>query len=281
MLFVLLFQLELIMAFRFNEIRRCISLSKGTKNKVIMGLFALIAPSREPIPKRWRRLLTRLTPDFFLRPIPLNGYQLLINPSDWSQTVIFEEVFLRNGYDLNRLEFAPEVILDCGAHIGMFSLLAKSRFPAARVIAFEPNPINIHYLRRQISANSLDLQLVEAAVSTKAGELGFVWNNSHGGRLNHEEQSDEGLTVKVIDLPKMVRDLHASSLLLKMDVEGEEMNILPLLAPLLPQQAAIFLEIHSGEAGWETVASLLEKNGFCVEKINTRGRFIDVYGYRK
>lgn len=268
------------MAFRFIEIRRCISLSKGAKNKSLMGLFALIASSKEPLPKRWRRLVTRLTPDLSLRPLPLNGHQLLINPSDWSQTVIFEEIFLRNGYDLNKVKFEPEVILDCGAHIGMFSLLAKSRFVAARVVAFEPNPINIKYLRKQIEANCLDMELEESAVSTKAGELRFVWNNSHGGRLNHGGSSDEGSKVKVINLPEMVRDLKASSLLLKMDVEGEEMEILPLLVPLLPPRTAIFLEIHSGEAGWEAVSGLLERSGFVTEKINTRGRFIDLYSYR-
>ena len=204
----------------------------------------------------------------------------MINPSDWSQTVIFEEIFLRNGYDLDKLGFAPKVILDCGAHIGMFSLLARSRFPDSRVIVFEPNPINIGYLRRQIESNRLDLQLVEAAVSIKAGELNFDWNNSHGGHLNHHQTGDGGTKVKVINLPEMVRELNASSLLLKMDVEGEEMEILPLLVPLLPRQTAIFFEIHSGEAGFQTVTSLLENYGFITEKLNARGRFIDAYSYR-
>jgi hypothetical protein len=68
---------------------------------------------------------------------------------------------------------------------------------------------------------------------------------------------------------------------LKMDVEGEEMEILPLLVPLLPQQTAIFFEVHAGESGWDTVTLLLEKYGFSTERINTRGKFIDVYSYRE
>ncbi len=269
------------MALQFNEIRRCISMSTGPRDKVLMGLFALLAPSREPIPACWRRLITRNTPDLPLRPNFLNGHQLLINPRDWSQTVIFEEIFLRNGYDLDKLVFVPEVVLDCGAHIGMFSLLARSRFPASRVIAFEPNPLNIRYLKRQIKTNRLDVQLVEAAVSNKAGEVNFDWNNSHEGHLNHHHLGDGGSKVKVINLPEMVRDLNASSLLLKMDVEGEEMEILPSLVPILPQRTAIFFEIHSGEAGLNIVSPMLEKFGFITEIINNRGMFIDVYSYCK
>jgi FkbM family methyltransferase len=269
------------MALHYNDIRRSISMSIGFKNKVLMGVFVLLAKSREPIPARWRRLITRYTPDFPLRLDLLNGNRLLINPSDWSQTVIFEEIFLRNSYDLDKLEFVPEVVLDCGAHIGMFSLLARSWFPTSRVIVFEPNSLNIKYLRRQIESNRLDIQLIEAAVSTKVGEVSFDWSNSHSGRLNHRQVGDGGSKVKVVNLPEMVRDLNATSLLLKMDVEGEEMEILPLLVPLLPQQTAIFFEVHSGASGWDTVTLLLEKYGFSTERINTRGKFIDVYSYRE
>jgi FkbM family methyltransferase len=268
------------MAFDRNFIRQCASLGKNTTDKLKLALFGLVAPSQDRPQNRWRRMVASLIPKFWIKPGQLNGAGLLINPTDWSQTVIFEEVFLKNNYDFGRLKFSPEVILDCGAHIGLFSLLAKNTFPKARLTAYEPNPDNIRFVRSQITGNHLDITLVESAVSTEAKVLDFVGGNSHSGKLLHDASGFQTYKVSAIDFPGTVRELKPGSLLLKMDVEGEEMAILPKLMPFLPRQTALFFETHSGDAGWREVESLLKSNGFQVQLINARGLFYDGYADR-
>lgn len=269
------------MALSIKDIQRCISLGEGVKNKAAMGLFSMVAPYKGKTLTWWERWLVSVTPNIWIQPITLKGLKLLINPLDWSQTVIFEEVLLRNGYDLDKVEFNPEMIIDCGAHIGIFSLLAKSKFPTTPVMAFEPNPQNVSYLRRQIEGNRLDIRLFDAAVSTKTSEMNFLFHTSHSGRLDHNSNSNEGTKVQIIDLPKVITELMLSSLLLKIDVEGEELEILPILVPKLPKQAAVFFETHSGLKGWQVVSELFHSNGFRVEQINARGDFYDGFACRQ
>jgi hypothetical protein len=50
---------------------------------------------------------------------------------------IFDEIVRDNNYDLDLVPFQPDQIFDCGGHIGMFTLLARSRYPAMPVAIFD------------------------------------------------------------------------------------------------------------------------------------------------
>jgi FkbM family methyltransferase len=269
------------MALNRSFIAERASLGASFMDKLHLALFGLLAPSRRRLPSRWRDLFASMIPNVWLKPKRLSGLRLSIHPVDWSQTVIFEEVFLKAGYDLSKVNFKPEAILDCGAHIGMFSLLAKMSFPSARIVAYEPNPRNIRFIRRQIVGNRLDIDVVEAAVSIETKEEYFAVVNSHSGRLSSSASNNRCYKVKVVDFPAALKKLQPSSLLLKMDVEGEERNILPVLVPLLPKQCALFFETHAGESGWREIETLLISNGFRVEQINARGEFWDGFAQRQ
>ncbi len=263
-----------------TKISACYALGGRLRDKLKLALFGLLAPPRERANKRWWRLGSRFIPKLWLRPKKLNGLRLLIQPSDWSQTVIFEEVFLQSSYDLDKLSFTPELILDCGAHIGTFSLLAKSRFPGSMLKAYEPNPQNAEFVRKQIAKNGLDIQFFECAISIETKELHFAISNSHHGTLQHDPASPGTCKVHAIDFIETFQKFKPRSLLLKMDVEGEERLILPMLVPLLPQQTALFFETHAGEAGWREMAALLQAAGFLVEQVNARGQFYDGFAQR-
>src|SRR5947207_1883861 len=60
--------------------------------------------------------------------------------NDLGQLLSFEEIFVEKIYDLDLLPFVPEIVFDCGAHAGFFSLLASRRYAKAAVVVFEPAP---------------------------------------------------------------------------------------------------------------------------------------------
>jgi len=224
----------------------------------------------------------------WLKPRQLRGSRLLIDPADWSQVLIFDEIFLRSGYDMSKVEFKPDVIIDCGAHIGMFSLLAASTFPGATVVAYEPNPKNVRLAREQVKRNKLPINVHHAAVSTASTKMEFVAivANSHGGRLIHDVTPEiqrskiETFVVDVVDLKSEIQKLNPESLLLKVDIEGEERKVLPDIVPILPDRTALFFETHSGEPGWREIETLLRAHAFDVQQINARGEFFDGFAIR-
>ena len=70
-------------------------------------------------------------------------------------------------------------ILDCGAHNGITDPNYKRKHANARIIAFEPDPSILPYLKRNLNLNQAsDVVIVESAVSTTTGDSDFL----HGGR---------------------------------------------------------------------------------------------------
>ena len=220
-----------------------------------------------------------------LRPERLNGDCIDIDPADAGHTRIVEELLLPPfAYDLTRVGFEPAAIFDCGAHIGAFTLLARRRFTRAAITAFEPNPVNVTWLRANLEANNIDdVTVVAAAVSAAAGRAAFtlVSMYSESGRLAIDGTS-LGLAydVDVIDLVAHVRATAPASLLLKVDIEGEEARLLPPLVDALPPRCALFFETHGGNQAWQDSAALLQANGFTVDLVRQRDMFCDGLAWR-
>lgn len=262
------------------------SLGSKVLDRWTLWSCGLVVSNQDRMAKMSGRMMLKLIPKFWLKPNRLKGLKLLIDPKDWSQMVIFEEMFLHASYDLRKVPFEPATVLDCGAHIGLFSLLAKSTFPGANIVAYEPNPNNATLIRHQIAKNALSIDFKELALSTESRELEFAAINSHGGRLKgHETDGITGDTaptyrVRSIDLAAELGRLRPKSVLIKMDIEGEEQNVLPAIVPLLPEDTAIFFETHAGESGWANICRLLESRGFRVEKLNARGLYYDGFACR-
>ena len=226
--------------------------------------------SRAPRLAKWVPDVLRITPS------RLQGLSLLISPRDWSQTVIYEEIFVATGYDLSVVNFEPQHIVDCGGHIGLFSLLASSAFPKAKITIFEPNPSNFSRILKNCSLNGLDWDCRLAAVGAKDGETYLDVINSHSARLSDHR----GLRTKVCELAAFITTLGPSSLVLKMDVEGEERVMWPDLIPCLPVQTVVFFETHHGSDGWSEAEKQFGQHGFRVRKLVDRGDFCDGYAER-
>lgn len=67
-----------------------------------------------------------------------------------SDDAVFDQVFIRGDYDID-FPFQPKLIVDAGAHIGLFSILMKSRFPESRLIAIEPDEENYAMLQSNLA----------------------------------------------------------------------------------------------------------------------------------
>ena len=277
---------------RLNNVRRYLALPYSPLD---WFSFAALGVSG----KRGRlSFLTRdIFPELVVRPALLGGLKVALNPVDPSHRAIFRELFFDNNYDLGLIPFTPDQIFDCGGHIGMFSLLARSRYPVADLIIFEPNPNNMEWIRRQAQLNGLNIEVVQAAVSVREGKAWFQDRVNCTGHLVDEPTSSvpeledwksEVLgeprgryAVQVIDLSAMLSQRQPERLLLKLDVEGEEIHIIPTLFDLFPRETAVFFETHHGQAGWDWASQQFSEHGFVVERRRSAyDYFIDGFAVR-
>ena len=167
--------------------------------------------------------------------------------------------------------------VDCGANVGLWSLVAAGRVgPAGRVTAFEPNPSAYRRLIRNLSASGLVGQRIAAmnvAVAAQAGEVLFETGTHHN--LGHivSESAAGCISVPAVSLDEQLAD--APIRLLKLDIEGGEAAALQgaarILAVQRPWVCAEFNVTINGAArigDWDVYA-LLRGFGYTCHHIAT------------
>lgn len=124
-----------------------------------------------------------------------------------------------------------DTFLDIGANIGYFSLLvSKVVGDEGRIIAFEPNPITIGRLKKNINLNLCgNIELMEVALSNEEGEVQLFCpqDETHGftSMRNQGWQQAEIYKVKTKLLDDLLPINISSIDLIKIDVEGAELLV--------------------------------------------------------
>jgi FkbM family methyltransferase len=148
--------------------------------------------------------------------------------------------------------YAPadgDVVLDIGAHVGLFSIWIARRAPGARVFAFEPFAENCETLRANVEGWTNNVQVRQLAVGGQSGRARMVdvGERSLDHRLATPDFADgSGHTVEVVTLAQAIEMTGASSIdLLKVDIEGSELAVFEAAdRALLARIKRIALEYH-------------------------------------
>jgi FkbM family methyltransferase len=144
-----------------------------------------------------------------------------------------------------RAERPDPLIIDCGANIGMSVLYFKSVYPDARVIAYEADPKIFDVLKRNIESNGIrGVELVNKAVGAENGVARFWSQGGDSGRVAVEADGSKPL----IEVPMIrLRDelVGRDVDLIKMDIEGAEVDVFVDCAPAMGGVRAVCAEFHS------------------------------------
>ena len=135
-------------------------------------------------------------------------------------------------YESREVEIHPgDTVIDCGAHVGLFTRFALSR-GASRVVAIEPDPTNLHCLRENLAGEIAEgkVTVIEAGVWETRTKLTLWQPEGEGssGAKSFVRQFKEGLEgVPVMPLDDIVSKLNLERVdFIKMDIEGSERHAL-------------------------------------------------------
>lgn len=136
-------------------------------------------------------------------------------------------------------------IIDCGANVGLATIYFKMNFPNANIIAFEPDPSIFAALRQNISSFGYNnIVCKNEAISNKDSILDFRIEGGHSGMIINNSDLKDSIRVKAIRLKSLLR-AYKNITFLKIDIEGEEINVIPDIADELINVDYLFLEYHS------------------------------------
>ena len=145
-----------------------------------------------------------------------------------------------------RADSSNPLIYDCGANVGISVLFWKSLYPHSRVVAFEPDPWAFACLRDNTKCFP-DIELHQTAVWSLNGTMIFTCDGADGGSLAIYKQTENAsMTASVATI--RLRDILTEPIdLLKMDIEGAEVDVLLDCADRLHLVKRLFVEYHSFE----------------------------------
>jgi FkbM family methyltransferase len=159
-----------------------------------------------------------------------------------------------------------QLIVDAGAHHGIYATEALRRNPGARLLAIEPRPAARAYFERNLSANGMldRVEYVEAGLGDP-NEEGFLsfgdasWYDSTVPDLAGA-RSSAGVPVRIVSLADILAGRRPS--LVKLNAEGAEFYVIPELFErgIFPEWLVLMVHLDRG-SGAELIG-LVEQNGY-------------------
>ena len=178
---------------------------------------------------------------------------------------MLSEIFKEQIYKFESGNPAP-LIIDCGANIGMSVIYFKQLFPASEIIAFEPEKKIFGYLQRNTDTLGLKgVQLVNKAVWKEKTTLQFSSEGADGSRISSIGNIEGEKPVYNVEAVKLSDYIRRDVELLKLDIEGAELEVLKEVEPKLGLVKRMFIEYHAPAEGaqeLDTLLSILKRNNF-------------------
>ena len=179
---------------------------------------------------------------------------------------------------LSRQGVTPKTVIDVGANVGQFAIAAAKTFPGVAVHSFEPNPPCAAKLRANVTSLG-NIKVYELALGENEGKIEFhVNSHSHSSSIlplakSHldafpQARETSVIPVKVSTLDRVFHEVEMQEpVLLKLDVQGYELQVLQGAADFLKRVDFVLLEasfkpMYQGEPLFMDVEKKMQEFGF-------------------
>lgn len=183
-------------------------------------------------------------------------YPIYIRPGTPDAKTIINNI-IREDYGFVAPSVPPSSMIDAGAYIGDTSAYFLSKYPNLRIAAFEPDPNNYEIARQNLRPYGDRVRLFNEALSSRSGTV-FISNSYEGARI-----SNSGVEIEATTIPAIMAVMGWEHLsILKMDIEGEEVNVLDEKADAWLKHVGLLIVETHGSHVESKVRQTLERNGF-------------------
>lgn len=165
-------------------------------------------------------------------------------------------------------EMKPDIFLDVGANIGLYTGIIGKNSAVPQIIAFECDPRNITMYRAHVQMNNLTerVTLHEIAVGEKAGEIDlYMASATSTGKSSVVAPATKDHSVRKVPMKPIddVLGVKNKTILIKMDIEGFELPAIKGMINLLKNNKCMMqVEILPDSAESEETKTFLYDNGY-------------------
>lgn len=176
-------------------------------------------------------------------------------------------------------DLTPATVVDIGVNHGQFLHLAKRLWPVAKIVAIEPNAA-LAAKATAVYREDSNVTVESCAVGAENGEIEFfVTANDQNSSTHrpsdafHDDRANDGVVhTEKVPMKRLdaLLDGCAGPILLKVDVQGAELEVLEGAGDRLADVSVIVIEspfetAYEGAAGFDDIYRFLTAKGFRYE----------------
>lgn len=182
---------------------------------------------------------------------------------------LMEEVYVK-GSHFNQIDYTEfGTIIDAGANIGAFTINANNKKKDCNFILVEPEDKNCIDLEKNLLSNGVtDYQIVKKGLWSSDGEMSFYTSNRAGEHSLIGDEKSTKVTIEILKLESLFKqNTITHPVLLKMDIEGAELEVIKSSIEFLKEQKNLTLLIEAlhfvdNKETYKELIPLLKGNGF-------------------
>jgi FkbM family methyltransferase len=174
------------------------------------------------------------------------------------------EVAVRNVYPLDP-NFAADLVIDGGANIGLFSLQAAAVYPSAAILVCEPLPRNLSQIEKHIARNNIAAKLLQVCIGGNCRTIPFFCRGANASSFDPAKPYDSVLNIDVMRLSDIVNTCPAQRIVIKLDIEGMEIEALETYVPGEDRAVVIFGELHGHKENKVPMERLFVRHGWSIQ----------------
>ena len=182
--------------------------------------------------------------------------------------------YSKPGFEINE----NDVVVDIGAHIGLFALLASQFCKRGRIFCYEPVPENFDLMLKNIRENNINnITAFNLAVSQNEQRVKIFLNTDQSGHSmflpsNNFLQANSTTLKKIFDENNIDR-----CNFLKLDCEGAEYEIIQSLPDsYFNKIEKMIIEYHFADSKPTLLKNLIKKLESLSYRVDTRQLFTDI-----
>ena len=209
-------------------------------------------------------------PETYDTPVDLKlkiGSQIFDFRMRLSDIFILGEILFEQQYAMQSTLPSNPVILDAGGNIGISALWFAGHHPGARLHIFEPASDNLVYLENN-ARHWPGAQVFKQALGAETGEMTLHMGAFGGMHSLMEDAPETGAAEETVPVVTLADHMAAHGIahvdLLKLDIEGGEMDALIGLGDRIGDVSVIVGEVHEAIIDTDGFYAYLKDHGFKV-----------------
>jgi FkbM family methyltransferase len=185
------------------------------------------------------------------------------------------ELCVWDSYQVER-NFRPELVIDGGGNIGLFTLRAAAAVPPGtnspvKFVICEPLQRNIEQIHKHLKMNEVEAEVIPFCLGGTRRSLLFYSRAANESSFDPNVPYDSVIEIPVITLEDVIGSSPAQRILIKLDIEGMEMEVLSAYLP--GEQRAVYIvgELHHYPVNAPILERMFQDHGWTLELFDIGG----------